>query len=109
MSCTERQEEQFISRLQRMLPLTAHGRPPLLAFLRKNMSIERTSPRLTVTNVFYAGEQRGLMCHFVVSDATEMKKVFVAPIEQLAFERRQPITQEIPAHRKRRLNPLRCF
>ena len=44
-------------------------------YLRGCLSIGGTSPRLTVTNVFYAGEDRGLMCHFIVEVPPWMSRV----------------------------------
>jgi len=54
MNCAARHEAQLAHRLQSVLPVAARGKPALLAFLRRNISVERASPRLTVTNVFYA-------------------------------------------------------
>lgn len=100
MNFAARQEEQLVSRLQRALPLTAHGKPPLLAFLRKSMSIARTSPRLTVTNVFYAGDRKGLMCQFTI-ETEASPRVLVAPLSQIAIDRRHPIAQDIALYRIR--------
>jgi hypothetical protein len=102
MSRGARQEEQLECRLRRMLPLPAHGKPPLLAFLRNHAPIERGALRLTVTNVFRSGDGTGLMCQFVVSGAAETSHIYVAPITQIAFDRRHPISQELALYRKRR-------
>lgn len=102
MNYALRQEKKLVHRLQRALPLSAHGKPALMAFLRVRVTIERSSPRLTVTNVFDAGGDRGLMCQFVVHCSEERSRVFVAPITQLAFDRRHLISQEVVAYSKRR-------
>jgi hypothetical protein len=47
-----------------------------------------------VTNVFYAGRERGLMCQFAI-EAERSPRVFVAPLANIAIDRRQPIAQEI--------------
>ncbi len=101
MNSILRQEQLIAHRLRLALPLAAYGKPALVRFLRNCLSIERTSPRLTVTNVFYAGDDRGFMCHFVVDGATDASRVFVAPIGQLAFDRRHPIIREIVVYRRR--------
>ncbi len=95
-------ERQFLRRLQCALPLSAYARPMLLAFVRRRLALERTSPRLTVTNVFHAGDGKGLMCQFLVEGAKEGAHQFVAPIEQLAFERWRSIAQDIGIYRNRR-------
>ena len=71
-------------------------------FFRGRLSLRRTTPPLTVTNVFYAGGDRGFMCHFVVDGASGASRAFVAPIGQLALDRRHPIIREIAVYRKRK-------
>ncbi len=105
MNCALRQEEMIAHRLGLALPLAAYGRPALVRFLRSRLSLERTSPRLTVTNVFYAGGDRDFMCQFVVNGATGASHAFVAPIGQLALDRRHPILRQIAAHRRRKASP----
>jgi hypothetical protein len=102
MILAKHQEEKLVSRLQRALPVTAYGKPALMNFLRNRLSIERTSPRLTVTNVFSARDGGGLMCQFVVSGARAGSHPFVAPITQLSFDRRHPIASEVTSYAKRR-------
>ena len=102
MSCALQREEIIADRLRLALPLVAHGKPALLRFLRGRLSLGRTSPPLTVTNVFYAGGDRGFMCHFVVDGASGASRAFVAPIGQLALDRRHPIIREIAVYRKRK-------
>jgi len=99
-----RREEEFRLRLQRALPLPAYGKPALLSFLRNRVVNTGASPRLTVTNVFDAGESRGLMCQFIVQEATAIPCVFVAPLAQIAFDRRHPIAREVAAYRNRSSN-----
>lgn len=96
------QEEQLAWRLQCFLPLPAHGRSELLKFLRGRGVMFRNSPRLMVTGVFHAGDGKGLMGQFAVEGAKESPRLFVAPIEHLAFERGHPIVHELAAYRKAR-------
>ncbi len=104
MHCILRQEEWIADRLRLALPFAAYGKPGLVRYLRSCLSIGRTSPRLTVTNVFYAGEDRGLMCHFLVEGAADEPRVFVAPFGQVALGRGHPIAQEIAVYRERGVN-----
>jgi len=96
------QEEQLAWRLQCFLPLPARGRPELLKFLRRRGLMFRDSPRLMVTGVFQAGDGKGLMGQFAVGGAEESPRLFVAPIEQLAFERGHPIVHDLAVYRKAR-------
>jgi hypothetical protein len=102
MNCALRQEEMIAHRLRLATPFAAYGKPALVRFLRSRLPLGRTSPRLTVTNVFYAGGDRGFMCHFVVDGAAGASRAFVAPIRQLALDRHHPIVREIAAHRRRK-------
>ena len=95
-------EEQLAWRLQCFLPLPARGRPELLKFLRVRGVTFRDSPRLMVTGVFQAGDGKGLMGQFAVEGAAESTRLFVAPIEHLAFERGHPIVHDLAVYRKAR-------
>jgi hypothetical protein len=87
--------------LRRFLPLMAHpcgrSRTASIAATRRRNS----GRRCTVTNVFDAGDAFGLMCQIEVGDGAD-PAIFVAPIAELAFDRRQPITREIADYRRRR-------
>jgi hypothetical protein len=100
MTSTDLRAEQLVQKLRRALPLVAHGRPSLTAVLARSLS-SNLMPRLTVTDVFYAGEKNGLMCRIDLGAAIDEPIVVVAPISQLAFNRRHPIARDIAAYRKR--------
>ena len=87
-------------RLQRSLPLPAHGRPALSIFLRAHKALEQRSPRLTVINIFDAENANGLMCQFIVEDMIESRRIFVAPISQISLKRGHPIRQQIAAYQR---------
>ena len=59
-------------------------------------------PRVTVADIFYAGERHDLMCRLDVHGAIDEPVVIVAPITQLALDPRPPFAHDIPAYRKRR-------
>jgi hypothetical protein len=80
-------ERELIARLRRELPFAAQGRPALLSFLRSRSIDVRRSPRLTVIEVFDAGEQFGLMCRIALADASNAPAVFVVPMNQIALNR----------------------
>jgi len=102
MTSTDLPAEQLVQKLRRALPLTAHGRPSLTAVLGRSLACANLMPRVTVTDVFYAGEENGLMCRVDVHGVTDEPVVVVAPVTQLAFNRRHPVARDIAAYRKRR-------
>ncbi len=102
MTSTDLLAEQLVQKLRRALPLTAHGRPSLTATLSRNLYCANLMPRVTVTDVFYAGEKSGLMCRVDVHGLAGEPVVVVAPVTQLAFNRRHPVARDIAAYRKRR-------
>lgn len=97
MSFSLSDHDQSLSRFRRLLPLTAHPRPSLVAFLRPRHAIQRRYARLKVTNIFYADSSRELICQFMIADDERSKNTFVAPLSQLAFGRGHPISREIAA------------
>ncbi|MGD9545877.1 MAG: hypothetical protein AB7F41_00595 [Methylocystis sp.] len=91
----------FIQNLRRALPLPAHARPALIAFLRERGVIARGAPRLIILDVFDAGAAGGLMCRFSIADGAEASS-FIAPLAQVALERKHP---ERPRLLRRRQAP----
>jgi hypothetical protein len=94
------EEERALWRLQCMLPVSAHGRPKLLKFLRSRLALGGTSPRLTVTNILYARHGKDIMCRFHVDGPARTSPSFVAPLEHLAFDRGHPIANALAAYSK---------
>jgi len=97
----------FVDRVRPFLPLPAHPRPQLRASLRKTLPDAQISSGCTVTNVFYAGDGYGLMCHLTIDAETIGAKtigapMLVAPIAYLAFGRQHPMAREIAAYQKSR-------
>jgi hypothetical protein len=103
MTSSDLRAEHLVQKLRRALPLTAHGRPSLAATLSRNLYCANLMPRVTVTDVFYAGEKNGLMCRIDVHGVIDQPVVVVAPVTQLAFNRKHPIARDIAAYRKHRV------
>lgn len=102
MSWSAKDEDKLIWRLQRQLPLYAHCRPSLLGFLRARIGNVSIAPRLKITGVFRADCAGGIICKIVLDDGLAQQQVFVAPLEDLAIDRRHPIAQEIATRKPRR-------
>ncbi|MBM3577493.1 MAG: hypothetical protein FJX40_07480 [Alphaproteobacteria bacterium] len=91
-------QESLVHNLRGALPLSAHPRPPLLAFLRERGAIGRNAPRLVVVDIFDAGETQGLMCRFEIAGDVNVSG-FVAPLAQIALDRRHPLAQQFSVRR----------
>ena len=103
MTSSDLRAEQLVQRLRRALPLTAHGRRPSpSAALRRRLPGASRVPRVTVIDVFDAGEEDGLMRRVDVGEESDAPIVVVAPIAQLAFNRRHPLAHDVAVYRKRR-------
>lgn len=88
----------LIHSLCRALPLSARPRPKLTAFLRERGIVGHGSPRLVILNVFDAGAAGGLMCRFSVANNEEASG-FIAPLAQVALDRRYSIDRLRPGRR----------
>jgi histidinol-phosphate/aromatic aminotransferase/cobyric acid decarboxylase-like protein len=91
--------EQLFQRLRRSLPLTAYPRPALFAFLKTHRVMGRGSPRLTLVDVFDAGQDRDLMCRFTIEGETEGRG-FVAPLAQLALHSLSAVAPDATLRRR---------
>ncbi|MFZ3179137.1 MAG: hypothetical protein WBO09_10805 [Methylocystis silviterrae] len=95
----------WLNRLRRSLPASAHARQPLLGYLQSRQIIGSTSPTLRILNVFFNCRDEKIMCQFTIEGYTSTR-VFVAPLAQLALNRRHPAAREAAtaiAPRRRRL------
>jgi hypothetical protein len=84
----------LIGRLRRALPIVAYPRPPLLAFLLGRGVATQGAPKLSVVDVFEGGDGHGLMCRFALCGAPDAHS-FVAPLSQLALDRRHPLRKRL--------------
>ncbi|MGJ0620154.1 MAG: hypothetical protein ACR65Z_05475 [Methylocystis sp.] len=99
MDFNQNNQERFILHLRRALPLPAHPRTALLAFLRERGVIARGAPRLIVLDVFDAGGSSGLMCRFAVAEHGD-GATFIAPFAQVALARRHPARLRVVRRRQ---------
>ncbi|NUJ80409.1 hypothetical protein HUN39_10295 [Methylocystis sp. FS] len=79
----------LVQNLRRALPLSAHPKQALIAFLRERGVVTRGAPRLVVLDIFDAGAAGGLMCRFAIAEDGEASS-FIAPLTQVALYRRHP-------------------
>lgn len=83
----------LLERLRGGLPASAHARQPLLGYLQSRQIIGSTSPRLRIVNVFPGDHGENIMCQFTI-EGDSNARVFVAPLTQLALDRRHPAARE---------------
>ena len=96
MDFDQAKQGQFILRLRLTLPLSAHPRPALIAFLRERGVVAHGAPRLVVLDVFDAG---GMMCRFALAEDGDASS-FIAPLAQVALARRHPARLRVARRRR---------
>lgn len=99
MSPDHSREAYLIQRLQRGLPLFAHARPALLAFLCARGTIGGVLLRLKIVNLFRAGQDGDLMCRFSI-EGRGRDETFLAPFAQFALDRRHMAARELALRRQ---------
>lgn len=96
-SCA-RSDARLVTLLQRHLPLRAR-----MAAKARGAAAESKRPSpCSVTQVFDAGGEIGLVCQLQVADARASSAIVLAPITQLSFDRGSPVFREIILYQKRR-------
>lgn len=101
------QVERLLRRLADVLPLAALATPALVAaYFREQSSAAKITWHCKVTDILYAGDEGGVMCH-VIFDQKEKEQVFLVSITHLAFDRRLPIAREIASYQKHRIKRIR--
>src|SRR3954464_12686719 len=95
-----------MAKLKAALPLPALATPPLLAQLHEQAPGRDLSPRCQITQIYYAGDEGGILCKldFGTADADPVLFVSLTP---LICDRRLPRAREIAADQKHRVKLLR--
>ncbi len=95
-------QKYLVHNLRDALPLSGRPRPALLAFLRARGVIGRSAPKLVIVDLVDTAAQ-DLMCRFMI--AGDAASNFVAPLAQIAFDRRNPIVKRFAARRRNAPRP----
>lgn len=96
----------LLGRLNRSVPLSAWTTPELAEAWREN-GLELDMPaECTVTEVYYGGEEGGIICKLDFGPAAAEQE-FYASITYLRFSSRLPLALEIATYQKHRLKRLR--
>ena len=99
MDCVHGERQRLVQNLRRALPASAHPRGALLDFLRERGVVTRGAPRLVILDVFDAGTASGMMCRFAIAEDGEAAS-FIAPLAQVALERRHPARLRVARRRQ---------
>jgi hypothetical protein len=100
------QAELLIAKLKAALPLSATVSPPLLAQLREQAPGLDLSPQCQITEIYYAGDEGGILCKLDFGQEDTDQAFFVS-ITHLTFDRRLPLAREISAYQKHRIKRIR--
>ena len=95
-----------MAKLKAALPLPALATPPMLAQLREQAPGLDLSPRCQITEIYYAGDEGGIVCRLDFGQ-DDGEKVFFVSITHLTFDRRLPLAREIAAYQKHRVKRIR--
>ena len=101
------QVDRLLDRMRAALPLPARMTPRLLATVRDQDPATPLAAACSVTQVDYAGDEGGLVCHLEHDGSEENSKLIVTSITHLEFDPRLPFAREIAAYQKHRTKRLR--
>ena len=101
------QVDRLLDRMRAALPLPARMTPRLLATVRDQDPATPLAAACSVTQVDYAGDDGGIVCHLERGGGDEKGKLIVTSITHLEFDPRLPFAREIAAYQKHRTKRLR--
>jgi hypothetical protein len=96
----------LLAKMKEALPLHATPLPDLAAVMRRQRPEANLPRQWRITEVTYAGDPGGIMCHLDAGQDSGAGR-FVVSITQVTFDRRVPMAREIAAYQKRRVKWLR--
>ena len=101
------QVDRLLDKLKKSLPLPMRLPPHLTASLRRQNPDAKITADCEVAEVFYSGDEGGILCHVRFDKEEAKKEVFLVSITYLVFDRRLPVAQDIAAYQKHRIKRLR--
>ena len=99
--------DRLLDRMRAALPLPARMTPRLLATVRDQDPATPLAAACSVTQVDYAGDDGGIVCHLERGGGDEKGKLIVTSITHLEFDPRLPCARGIAAYQKHRIKRLR--
>jgi hypothetical protein len=95
---------ELIAVLKAAAPFEVELPPSLIAHLRTQGVAFNVKPRHTVSKVFYAGDEGGILCHIEPDDG---QKVLIVSITHLQLRRSLPFAAAVLDYQKHRIKKLK--
>ncbi len=99
-----KQVETLLERMEEHLPIPAEVRRSTANYLRTQGSFIPPHRQVLISNVFYSGDEGGVMCGI---SPEESKEAVVISLTQLKIPYHHPLEKEIRAYQKARIKKLR--
>jgi hypothetical protein len=96
--------EVLLDAMEQALPFEVGLMPELIAGLARQQRSVAVKPVETVTDISYAGDEGGIMCHIMPSDADSM---VVVSLTHVRVPRTLPFAAAALAYQKHRVKKLR--
>jgi hypothetical protein len=96
--------EALLDAMERALPFEVSLMPELIACLARQQSPVAVKPVETVTDISYAGDEGGIMCHITPTDADSM---VVVSLTHVRLPRSLPFAAAALAYQKHRVKKLK--
>jgi hypothetical protein len=96
--------EALLDAMEEALPFEVGLMPELIAGLARQLRPVAVKPVETVTDISYAGDEGGIMCHITPSDADSM---VVVSLTHVRVPRTLPFAAAALAYQKHRVKKLR--
>ncbi len=96
----------LVAGLKANLPLPARPTADSLKTLRQQPSMRDFPPECSITDIYYAGDEGGILCtlDFGLEDS---KEVAIVSITHLRFDRNAPLSRETAQYQRHRVKKLR--
>jgi len=95
---------ELIDALRAALPFEVELTPEVIAGLSAQEPPVVVSPRQVVSQVSYAGDEGGIMCHIVLE---ESENAVVASLTHLRMSRKNPLAAAVFDYQKHRMKKLK--
>lgn len=92
--------------MEALLPLETRLSPNLKKTLAKQSPGSAIPERCMVTNIFYTGDEGGIVCHLDIG-GPDTKTPFIVSITLLIFPKRCPLFRQIDAYQRHRVKKLK--
>lgn len=96
--------KELMRKMEAQLPISTRPTGALLRMLRQQGAKIVRGQELQIQDVFYAGDEGGILCGMTLSE--DAKEALVVSITHLRVDPRHPLAQEIRAYQRERTRKL---